>query len=66
MKYARRSPLTTVDTFFAQQRTRLGAKGSIVGLLLVPALFGVVLFGFQALLVLVTSVVSCIIAAYFV
>ena len=66
MKYARRSPLTAVDTFFAQQRTRLGAKGSIVGLLLVPALFGVVHFGFQALLVLVTSVVSCIIAAHFV
>lgn len=51
--------LKGLDRWFWQRRSQLGAKLSVVLLLLPPALFGVLYFGWGALVVILASVISC-------
>ncbi len=56
------STLQSLDDLLRQTRSRLGAKWSVVILLLPPSLFGAMHFGPRAAAVLVASVLSCMAA----
>ena len=51
--------LNKVDEWFWFWRGELGAKRSVIALLLAPAIFGALYFGWSSLAVLIVSVLSC-------